>query len=521
MKTRLLNMLIAFSLFGQLSCFSNTDQLQNEKSDFKIIGFHLDLRVQVMKPEALKSIAYELSAFGVNTLIMEYEATYPFESHPLIPNKYAYTKEEIKEFIAYCNRLNIDVIPLQQTLGHMEYILRHDRYAQQRENQKDVSQICPLETEPNKALFTDLFAELVEMHPSKYIHIGGDEAYLLGKCNKCSQKVKEEGKAKLLADHLKMVCDIVVSLGKIPVMWADIANKYPDELSQLPKETVFVVWNYGWSLDRFGDPEKITKKGFEVWGAASLRSNPDNYYLTRWEYHFNNIRDFIPLCRKSDYKGMIMTSWSTSGVYSTVFEDEQRITDLIPVRHVYPISGFRMLVAAYAKAMTQKDGLDIEQFIISYCDDRYGFNKQEALQFWKAIKGMPYKVVNGKVDKHIELTVRILLDSVRQDQIILNNLVPEKNAEEFEHYRLMTDIRENYLAFENIETFVNSQEFKIDNIPEVLRQLEVILEKDNTIKARFTNMNKGLFYPEQIKEENQIRTERVKILYERLKKNRN
>jgi len=488
--------------------------------EFQVKGFHLDLRVQVMKLEALKEFANELASFGINTLIMEWEATFPFETHPLIPNRYAYTKAEIEDFVSHCRSLGIDVVPLQQCLGHLEYVLQHARYAEQREDQKDVSQICPLKTELNKQLFSDLFKEMADMHPSKYFHIGGDEAYLFGKCERCREAVARDGKSKLLADHLKMVCDLVVSLGKTPVLWADIAQKYPDELSQLPKETIFLVWNYGWALDRFGDPEKIVKKGFEVWGAPALRSAPDNFFLTRWDYHFNNIRDFIPMCRKSGYNGVIMTSWSTSGVYSTVIEDARTISELIPVRNVYPISGFRILLAAYAQALQQAEGLDVEQFVISYCNDRYGFSKEQALQFLKAIRGMPYEIVDGKVRKQKDLTVKIMLGSARQDQVVLNTLTPKRNLEEFEHFRLMKDIRENYLAFKDVETVVNSDGFENQMIPDVLNRLKTILKKDDAIKTRFAEMNSGLLHPAQIEEENSVRIKRVRLLYDRLSKTR-
>src|SRR5437016_3381596 len=75
---------------------------QNDKkqhSPFIVKGFHLDLRVQVMTMDALKAFALKLNGLGINTLIMEWEATYPFEKHPLIPNRYAYPKDEVVSFI--------------------------------------------------------------------------------------------------------------------------------------------------------------------------------------------------------------------------------------------------------------------------------------------------------------------------------------------------------------------------------------------------------------------------------------
>ncbi|HEY0273131.1 MAG TPA: hypothetical protein VGC22_08085, partial [Chitinophaga sp.] len=94
---------------------------------FAVRGFHIDLRVQVMKMPALKQLAKQLSDQGINTLVMEWEGSYPFSEAPDIPNRYAYTRKEITGFIAYCKSLHIDVIPLQQSFGHVEYILRNYR----------------------------------------------------------------------------------------------------------------------------------------------------------------------------------------------------------------------------------------------------------------------------------------------------------------------------------------------------------------------------------------------------------
>src|SRR5437588_4282714 len=78
---------------------------QAPDNQFKVRGFHLDLRIQVMPMPALKVFAKQLSDEGMNTLIMEWEGTYPLEKHPLIPNRYAYSKAEIVDFAKYCNNL--------------------------------------------------------------------------------------------------------------------------------------------------------------------------------------------------------------------------------------------------------------------------------------------------------------------------------------------------------------------------------------------------------------------------------
>jgi hypothetical protein len=462
----------------------------------------------------------KLHGYGINTLIMEWEGTYPFEKHPLIPNRYAYTKEEIISFIKYCNDLDIDVIPLQQSFGHVEYILRNDRYKDLREDQKDFSQVCPLQTKQDSLLFTDLYKELASTHTSRYIHIGGDETYLLGHDDRCRAMVAKEGKSKLYINYIRMLCNIVIGLGKTPVLWADIALKYPEAIKLLPKGTVFIDWNYGWDLNNFGDHQKLVQSGYEIWGAPALRSSPDNYFLTEWEKHFKNIRDFVPEAAKLGYKGVVMTSWSTSGEYSPVFESENEMTEEYAIRHVYPLSGFNMLVAAYAESLNSTKPLDINGFVANYGKEQYGFSTEESARFWKALKTAPYEIRHGDVAAPMPLTVKQMLDSAKASFETLYDLQPQKNKEDFEHYRVMAGIRVNYLEFHYILQEVNSPEFTSSQKPAILDELNKLMLDETVLDLHFYQLNKNFLYPAELAEENELRNIRPQLLYERLSKNK-
>ncbi len=197
-------------------------------TDFAIKGFHIDLRVQVMPMLALRKFVAELAEFGLNTLLVEWEATYPYDEHAIISNQYTYTREEVESFLVYCAQLGIDVIPLQQTFGHVEYILRHERYAHLRESEKDICQLCPLKKKEALAVFSELLTDICSMHPSPYVHIGGDETYLLGHCPDCQAKAKRDGKSKLYVDYVKKIAECVIALGKRPLLWADMLLKHPE-----------------------------------------------------------------------------------------------------------------------------------------------------------------------------------------------------------------------------------------------------------------------------------------------------
>ncbi len=505
-------------IFCSSSVFSQT--VSGSGNQFEVRGFHLDLRIQVIPMPELKAFAKKLSGYGINTLIMEWEGTYPFEKHPLIPNRYAYTKVGIVDFVKYCNNLGIDVIPLQQSFGHVEYILRNQKYKDLREDQKDYSQVCPLQTKQDSVLFSDLYAELVSTHTSKYIHIGGDETYLLGHDERCKAKAEKEGKSKLYIDYIRMLCNIVIKMGKKPVLWADIALKYPEAINLLPKGTVLVDWNYGWSMNNFGNHQKLTESGYEIWGAPALRSHPDNYFLTQWEKHFNNIRNFVPASRSLGYKGIIMTSWSTSGAYSSVWETDQNPVDLYAIRHVYPISGFNILLAAYAQSIKSTEPLDINAFITDYCKKQYGFDKQEANEFWQALRIAPYEIRQGEVVSHNPIAIKQLLDSTLQAANTFYALKPTRNFEEFEQYRLMTDIRIHYLRYEEIEKAVNSSSFSSEKVAAILTKLKELMTTGDQLDKRFIALNKDYLYPAELARENELRDAKVRLLYDRLSRKR-
>ena len=144
--------------------------IQAKAHEFPVRGFHIDFRTQVMTLDAMKDFATELSGFGINTIVMEWEATFPFDRHAVISNPLSFSKEDVTEFITHCAGLGIDVIPLQQCFGHVEYILRHDRYNKLKETwQQEISQICPLKPAAAE-LFADIFAEVASLHPSEYFH---------------------------------------------------------------------------------------------------------------------------------------------------------------------------------------------------------------------------------------------------------------------------------------------------------------------------------------------------------------
>lgn len=515
-KKNLIQMLIVLALTFILNPLKAADSIGASTDDFPVKGFHLDLRIQVMTPQALKSFANEIAGLGLNTLVVEWEATYPFAKHGTISNQYSYSREEVVDFIQYCKTLGLNVIPLQQSLGHVEYILRNPRYSHLKEDRKDISQICPLKTEESKELFRDLFEDLIQTHDSDFIHIGGDETYLLGHCEKCQNRVKEVGKSKLFVDHMKMVTDLVIEMGKTPLMWADIILKYPEAASELPNETVFIDWNYGWKINHFGNISDLQKLGFSFWGAPSIRSHPNNWFVTDWPTHFKNQRDFIPYARNENYKGIIMTSWSTTGLYGFTWDVGFDVIDMVQIRNTYPMSGFKILIHSYAESLKKQEPIDPQEFVLRYAKNQFGLSDEEAGYLWDFFSFPPELIVNGKPERSADVSEMKRKFGPIRDNIIRSN--PKLNTEEFEHFKLMSDLRMHYLNYKEIEEKYNSEDFSESIIPDLLKSLELVFEEAKLLDKRFFALNHGFLYDSEIEHQNALRIQQAQVLHNRLSK---
>lgn len=479
------------------------------KADFSRIGLHLDLRIQVMPLATLRQVARDVAAAGLNTLMIEWEASYPFEKHAIISNQYAYTREEVTEFIEECCGLGVEVIPLQQCFGHLEYILRHQRYAHLRESAKDLCQLCPGKSDEALAVFREIFQDLAAMHPSPYLHIGGDETYLLGHCPDCQARAAKVGKSRLYTDYFRQIAQEVIRLGKRPIVWADMLLKYPEAAASMPKGTVFMDWNYGWDVNHFGDLSKVRSDRFEFWGAPALRSHPDNHSLATWKTHFENFRDFVPFARRSDYRGLILTSWSTSGIYGYEWEMPGEAKRLLPMRRVYPFGGFRILFAAFCAAAFNDESLDPAEFVKTYAQERFGLTATQGARLWQALMENEERVAPG-------CEIGPVLKKARKTQRTLTALHPTRNVAEFSHLQLIADLRVHDLRVKEWEARLQSEWFTASRIPQAAQGLTELLDESKDLDRRFRQLNRKALHPQEMEEEITYRNTRLRELHTRV-----
>ena len=477
--------------------------------DFEVKAMYVDFRTEVHTVESLKALARQVADAGFNAMIMEYEATFPFEKHATLKNRYAFTKDEIRDLVAYCGSLGLDVIPLQNCMGHAQYILRHDRYAALREDPKDMSQVCPMEIEKARPVFKEIFGEVAALHPSRYFHIGCDETFLLGSCDKCREYSDEHGKSSLFVGYVNEMCAIVREMGKIPVIWADIILKHPECVGDLPDDLVFIDWNYGWDVNRFGKVSNLTDAGVKMWGATALRSGPDNLYLTQWKKHFDNLRDFVPHARQSGYTGMVQTSWSTSGAYSYNYNTGNEVMQMFPTRSVYPESGFNILIAATSWAFNHEEPLDPEAFVHEYAKEKYGFDDRAADVLWKYFC-MPQNRVSTVSGKDADgVGIADLVAQCKAMRKDLDSLRPKSCKSEIDHFKLMLDIRTNYLEFKECEYEFESPSYSESDRAGLAARMDRICQDGEKIDRRLARLNRHYLKPGEIEYLKSVRGDKM------------
>lgn len=69
------------------------------------------------------------------------------------------------------------IIPLVQTFGHMEFVLKHEQWRHLREEEEYPSSMCPTNSD-TMPLIRSLLKQIVAFHPNiQYLHIGADEVF--------------------------------------------------------------------------------------------------------------------------------------------------------------------------------------------------------------------------------------------------------------------------------------------------------------------------------------------------------
>lgn len=223
--------------------------------DFPRRGVMLDIsRGRVPKLETLLDLAEKLADIKINELQLYTEHTFAYRRYKSVWQSWgALTAREIQILDARCRELGIDLVPNQNSFGHLRYFLADPKLKKLGEisepflaETKDFLR-RPTTLAPNHPgtlpFLLGLYDELLPNFSSQFINIGGDETWDLGK-GQSKTLCAAIGKGRVYLDFLKQIHREVSKRGKTMMFWGDIILKYPALIRELPKNVIALNWGY-------------------------------------------------------------------------------------------------------------------------------------------------------------------------------------------------------------------------------------------------------------------------------------
>jgi len=208
-------------------------------------GIHLTFEtIRQMQAGDMMALITSAAKLKLNTILIEFGDRFPFEKHAVVRSPSALTREEVQRIVSHARSLGVQAIPLLQSLGHLDYVLKHDEYADIREEDEVRHQMCPT-NEKSFQTFTELAEEILSLFPDTcFMHIGADETRQLGVCPRCSEEAKAGGKGALYLRHTNKVCSWLSDRGITPILWDDILCAHPQVLEALHESAWITYWDY-------------------------------------------------------------------------------------------------------------------------------------------------------------------------------------------------------------------------------------------------------------------------------------
>ncbi len=226
----------------------------HDHPDFPQRGVMLDIsRDKVPTMDTLFALVDELAGLKINQLQLYTEHTFAYRGHEVVHARSSpITPEQILQLDAYCRERFIQLVPNQNSFGHMERWLRHPQYIHLAEapdgyqspwgRRDGPFSLCP--TDPRALdLLTDLYDQLLPHFSSPLFNVGCDETYDIGQ-GRSQPQVQRLGRERIYLDFLLQIHNLIQQRGRTMQFWGDIILHKPELIPELPENVIALEWGY-------------------------------------------------------------------------------------------------------------------------------------------------------------------------------------------------------------------------------------------------------------------------------------
>lgn len=311
--------------------------------DYPLNLVHLDLKGAPPKVSYYEEFFPFVRRMGATGLLIEYEDMFPFWG-PLsaIRAKNAYNRSDIERILTLAKQSQLEVIPLVQTFGHLEFVLKLSEFQDLRETSLFPQAICPSKN-ASMQLLHHIIDQVMALHVGvHWLHIGCDEVFQLGTCQDCQNRIYTEqqrrghyaGKHFLFLDHVRTVASYVKQKHHVqPIIWDDMLRTVSESelVSQLGNGLVEpMVWVYVPQIYRFVDPgvwRKYSRAFPSVWAAGAFKGafGPTMFAVNSYR-HLECTVEWLDVMRtqgvyfKNGFRGYVLTGWQRYDHFATLCE---------------------------------------------------------------------------------------------------------------------------------------------------------------------------------------------------------
>jgi len=247
-----------------------------------------------------------LARYKANQYYFYNEVSIKMEGYPTLNYGANYTREDIKNIIAYGKERHMDVIPFVAMYGHLHELIRNEKYASLAIG-KYGHEIDPANPQLT-VLMKDWIKQYTQLFESPFIHVGFDETWETKQISERAgqQKIDPEG---LFIKQLTFINNELKQYGKTVLAWTDMNNFYPDILARFPKDVIPVIWEYTpdtAAINHYLRPVLKEKRSFFIQPAVSGWG----HVYPNTNYTFNNINLCLEAGIANNTMGFITSVWT-------------------------------------------------------------------------------------------------------------------------------------------------------------------------------------------------------------------
>ena len=293
----------------------------SDAPDFAVRGVMLDVsRTRIPAPSALHTLVATLGQLRINQLQLYTEHSFAYRGHEEVwRDASPITPRDILVLDERCREWGIELVPNQQSFGHLHRWLVHERYRPLAEvpeglehafsRQKEPFALCA--TDPRSLVFVEeLWDQLLPHFSSRLFNVGCDETFDLGLGRSMAQ-CEKRGKARVYLDYLRALEQRVRARGRRMQFWGDIVLQHPELLAELPKDAIALEWGYEEGHPFEANLAAFRESGLEFYvcpGTSSWQS-----FSGRTHNMLANIESAAAQGKRAGARGLLVTDWGDRG----------------------------------------------------------------------------------------------------------------------------------------------------------------------------------------------------------------